>query len=159
MLREDKPEVKKGNIGERIVEEYLEKDGFIIYKPVTNWPHAFDRLAIKDKQMLILAEVKTKGKMTKLPFKDATGFELRHYYEYIGISNKHNLDIFIFFVDDNTESVYGNYLSELDKSYKIGDVTYPVSAVWLRLYHTNSMIHVKDLTKEEVELLKEHTKK
>lgn len=159
MLREDKLEVKKGNIWEMIVEDYLEKEGYVIYQPKKWWPHAFDRLAIKDKQVLILAEVKTKGKMTSLPFNNATGFEYRHYTEYKRISEKYILDIFIFFVDDKAASVYGNYLSELNKPYRIEGVTYPVFAKWLALFHTDSMLPIRDLTENEVTLLKEYTKK
>ena len=47
MSWQDKIQVKKGNIGEKIVRNYLEKKGFIVYEPKTNGSHPFDKIAIK----------------------------------------------------------------------------------------------------------------
>ena len=47
---EQKTSVKKGNVGERIVREYLEAKGLVCYQPVTERAHAFDMLAIREKK-------------------------------------------------------------------------------------------------------------
>lgn len=38
----DKPEVKKGDIGELIVQDFFERKGYVIYAPKTDKPHGFD---------------------------------------------------------------------------------------------------------------------
>ena len=75
----DKTQVKKGDIGERIVKDLLEKKGYSVYKAITEKAHAFDFLAIKGKKQLLFVEVKTKAKTNKWP---ATGLDIRHWNEY-----------------------------------------------------------------------------
>ena len=108
---EDKTTVKKGNIGEKLVLKFLESQGFIVYEPITASAHGFDKLAVKDKKIAIIAEIKTKARMNKY---EATGFNYKHYKEYKFISKKHNLPIFIFFVDEYLKSIYGNWLKLLE---------------------------------------------
>ena len=76
MSWQDKEQVKKGDIGELIVREYLEKKGYIVYEPKTNGSHPFDKIAIKSKNDMIIVEVKTKARMNKF---NATGFDLKSY--------------------------------------------------------------------------------
>ena len=75
----DKPQVKKGNIGEKIIDKYFEDQGYIIYKTSTKAAHLIDRLYVKDKKRLIFADVKTKAKRNKYP---DTGFNYSNYEEY-----------------------------------------------------------------------------
>ncbi len=103
---ENKDSVKKGNYGENIINTYLEDKGYVVYRPITDGPHCFDHLAIKDKKQVIIAEVKTKAKLNNY---DETGFEYKHYLEYKFISGKHNIPVFIFFVDEMLKEVYGNF--------------------------------------------------
>lgn len=151
----DKKEVIKGNIGERIVNEYLEKEGFVVYKSVTNSPHSFDRLAIKDKQQLIIAEIKTKARRNK--YKD-TGFNFTHYNEYKKISEKHNLPVFIFFVDEMLGEIYGNWLSILEKPYKKG-LQYPAIFNDIIYFHLDTMKEICKLSNDEVIELKEYSQR
>ena len=72
----DKLQVKKGNLGEKIVDEYFEGQGYIIYEPTTDGAHLIDRLYVKDKKQLIIADVKTKPKRNKYP---DTGFNYKNY--------------------------------------------------------------------------------
>ena len=88
MSWEDKEQVKKGNIGELIVREYLEKKGYIVYEPKTNGSHPFDKIAIKGKNNMVIVEVKTKARMNKFY---ATGFNLRSYKYYKSIRDKYNI--------------------------------------------------------------------
>lgn len=101
---DNKQTVIVGNYGEKIVKEYLETKGYIVYKPMTNGSHPFDNLLTKGKDKICIAEVKTKPKMKKY---NCTGFNYNHYLEYKAISKKHNLDVFIFFVDWELKAVYG----------------------------------------------------
>ena len=112
----DKKTTQKGEVGENLVNKYLEDNGFIVYKPITDNPHAFDRLAIKNKEILIIAEVKTKARRLKYP---DTGFNINHYNTYKNIQTKHNLNVFMFFVDEENKSIYGNWIKELEKEVKI----------------------------------------
>jgi hypothetical protein len=112
---ENKIEVKKGNIGEDIVEKYIEKLGYIIYKPVTEKAHPFDRLCVKNKIDIFVAEIKTKPKRTYYP---DTGFNHNHYEDYKRIQKK-GIKVYIFFVDEDSGDIYGNWLSELSEQKKI----------------------------------------
>lgn len=112
----DKFQVKKGDFAEVIVHKYLENKGYVVYKPSTEGSHAFDRLAIKNKEKVIIAEIKAKAKLNKY---DETGFELRHYNDYKKISERHNLPVFIFFVDEMLKEIYGNFLHVLVREYEL----------------------------------------
>ena len=111
---ENKPQVKKGTIGENKVQEYLEKNGWIVYKPDTGGPHAFDNLCVLDKKHFIIAEIKTKARMNKF---EATGINTRHLKEYLFVSDKYKIEVFLFFVDEWLRKIYGNKLSILMQEY------------------------------------------
>lgn len=96
--------------------------GWIVYSPTEGKAHAFDKLCIKDKKNIAIVEIKTKARMNNL---NATGFETRHLNEYKYILDKYGIDIFIFWVDELLQCVYGNTLTELLKEYKAKDGTYP----------------------------------
>ena len=125
---EDRIEVHKGNIGEQIVEEYLRKRGFVIYKPVVDGPHLTDRFcATVDKKHILLAEIKTKARRTHYP---DTGFDVKHYNQYRAARAKYRFPVFVYFVDECTKSVYGNKLCVLEKpvtiTHKGKQITYPL---------------------------------
>ena len=120
----DKQTTRKGKLGESIVRKYMEDRGWIIYEPETDKPHAFDKVAIKDKDKICLLEVKTKARRN---FYNDTGIDIRHYLEYKNISEKYHLPIFLFFVDEMLGKVYGNKLSYLEEKIKTSDGTqYPL---------------------------------
>lgn len=114
--------LKKGEIGENLVKDFLEGRGWIVYSPTEGKAHAFDKLCIKDKKNIAIVEIKTKARMNNL---NATGFETRHLNEYKYILDKYGIDIFIFWVDEFLQCVYGNTLTELLKEYKAKDGNYP----------------------------------
>ena len=149
---EDKTTVKKGNIGERLVLKFLEEKGFIVYEPITKSAHGFDKLAVKDKKVAIIAEVKTKSRMNKY---EATGFNYKHYQEYKLISKKHNLPIFIFFVDEHLKSIYGNWLKLLEVE-KDG---FPLRICndTIILFSLKNMIEVAKLSDNTCEELKKYS--
>lgn len=113
---QDRTSVRKGTIGEQIVHAHLEKNGYIVYSPSTEGAHAFDRLAVRNKKDIIIAECKTKARRNYFP---DTGIDCRHYDEYKYIENLHNIPVYIFFVDEMVKKVYGNELSILEEPRKV----------------------------------------
>ena len=149
---QDKQTVQKGNVGERIVRNWIETKGWIVYAPETEGPHAFDRLAVKNKEQIIIVEIKTKPKLTHY---NATGFNKRHYEEYIKISEKYGIEVFVFFVDQDLSRTYGACLSELRKPYHAvaENMMYPYSLGRdgsQIIFSMDSMIFICDLTPDEV---------
>jgi hypothetical protein len=158
---EHKTSVKKGNLGEQIVNKYLESKNFIVYRPVTEKAHAFDILAVRDKKIVIIGEVKTKALMNKWK---ATGFNNRNFLEYQAIHEKYKLPIFIFFVDENMGSIYGNWLHILEKPYYHNGDKFPMviktkGSTELRLYHYDSMKHIAKLNAKDVAQLASYTRR
>jgi hypothetical protein len=156
-----KDTVKKGNIGESIVDEYLKSKGFEVYEPITSNAHGFDRLVSKGKDSFMVVEVKTKAKRNYYP---DTGIDYRHYLEYRHISNKHNLPVWIFFVDEMERKVYAGLLSEMEinncYNYNGKLLSYPKvegdSRKIIYFYQPN-LKHIKDLTNNEVEQIKSYS--
>lgn len=109
--------VKYGNIGEEIVTNYLLSKGFITYSPANVGAHPFDRLcASRDKKTIFIAEVKTKPARVFMP---DTGINLKSYNEYKFVMDRYNINVVMFFVDQDRAKVYGNQLSILVEPFKI----------------------------------------
>jgi len=153
---QDKPQVKKGNVGEELIRKYLEKNGWIIYEPITEGAHAFDKLCVKDKKFLVIAEVKTKARLNKL---NATGFDVKHYNDYCLIEKKYGIDVFMFFVDEYMREIYGNKLSILRQEYEAKDGIYPklIAGDKIIIFSLDKMIHVADIPNDKVEQLKKYS--
>jgi len=156
----DKTTVKKGNIGEQIVNDYLASKGLIVYEPITNRAHGFDRLVSKGKEKLVIVEIKTKAKRNAYP---DTGIDYRHYLEYKAISKKHNLPVWLFFVDEMLGEIYGSTIETLEQPncYEFNGKTlsYPMVK-----QHKNSKIiyfyqpqmkTISKLTHEQIQNIKE----
>lgn len=95
---------RKGELGETIFREYLEKRGWIVYFPFTkDRPHYFDMLATKNKDKVIACDVKTKA---RLNFKPATGINIKAYKEYKNFMERAKIPFYLIFVDDKTGDVY-----------------------------------------------------
>jgi len=151
----NKTEVQKANVGEKIIREYLENKGWVVYEPITEGKHGFDKLAVLNKKTVMIAEVKTKARMNKYP---ATGFDMRHLEEYKYISEKHRMPIFIFFVDEGIGKIYGNFLDELMKDRKVKGKKYPWEAPWgCIMFPLIAMIIIADLKNDEIETLKQYS--
>jgi len=159
---EDKTEVKKGNIGELIVNDYLKSKGFIVYEPVTDKAHGFDRLVSKGKEKFIIVEIKTKAKRNKYP---DTGIDYRHYLEYKTISKKHNLPVWLFFVDEMLGEVYGENLEILEKpnSYEYNGMnfSYPLVKTYTNskiiYFYQPIMKKISTLTELQIEEIKQYS--
>lgn len=148
---DNKLSVIKGNFAEEIVRNYLESKGFVVYEPITNGAHCFDKLAVKDKEQFIIAECKAKAKRT---YYNDTGINIRSYYEYKKVMGKHKIPVFIFFIDEYLAEIYGNFLSELEKE----DDNYPIyqnGIIYFPMYRMRR--NIAGLTPEQCAYLKEHS--
>ena len=156
MSWQDKTTVKKGNWGERYVEKHLLKHGYVPFKSVSDTAHPFDRLvASRDKKSISIAEIKTKPRRLYYP---DTGFDIRSYEDYKAISQKHNLGVYIFFVDEHEKQIYGNFLSILDEpceiEYKGRKLSYPLNDKGIRYFPLAKMNKIADLTEIEATILR-----
>lgn len=151
----DLPRVKKGSLGEQIVDKWLVKKGLIVYEPSTSNPHGFDRLVSLDKSSLVIVEVKTKPK--RLYFPD-TGIDIKHFKGYKEVSEKHSIPLCIFFVDEILKQIYCGWLSELIQEKQIKwkgkQITYPLISKGIVYFHQPSMKVIHQLTEAEVQEIK-----
>lgn len=96
--------LKKGDIGEKIIQEYLEKKGWIVYRPFTkDKAHYFDMLCTLEKEKVMAIDVKTKARLNKW---DAQGINVKSYKEYLNFINTTNVPFYLFFIDDKNGNVH-----------------------------------------------------
>jgi hypothetical protein len=149
--------VKKGNVGEELVNRYLIEHGFIPYSPAPVGAHPFDKLcASRDKKTIFVADSKAKPARTWYP---DTGIDIRHYNDYMLIHDKYRLDIFLFFVDEDTGTIYGNFLRILDKPREIlhkgKTLQYPMEYKGIRYFPLVAMETVGEIPNAELMLLRQ----
>lgn len=164
MSWQERQEVKKGDYGETIVDRYLREEGFIPYYPVSkDKPHPIDRfVSSPDKKDIFVADVKTKAKRKYYP---DTGFDYADYESYIYIRKKYGMNVFIFFVDEYLEELYGNFLQELKQEkeihYKGKRIEYPKietnkngrKEIYFPL--ENMKRHIREINSKDIEALKD----
>lgn len=152
--------VQKGNIGERLVDEYLTSQGFIPYSPTAEGAHPFDRLvASPDKKTVFIVDAKTKPARTYYP---DTGIDVRHHADYMNIRAKYGMDVFLYFVDEDRGTIYGNYLHILDEPHTVyhqgKKLEYPMEAPGatgtIRYFPLEKMLHIANIPAQEVEALR-----
>lgn len=141
---ESLPKVKKGNIGEYLVREYLEAKGWIIYEPITKGAHYFDKLATKNKDKVIALDVKTKARLNKW---NATGIDLRHYKEYINFVKKTSIPFYLVFVDDKTGNVYSQEITKLKNPIKVNNFIIAWNLEQMKLLFNIGKEKIKELEK------------
>ena len=96
--------LKKGEIGENIIINLLEKKGWIVYTPFTKGKaHYFDILATYKKEKAIAIDVKTKARLNKW---SAQGIDLRHYNQYKKFIENHKVPFYLVFIDDKLGDVH-----------------------------------------------------
>jgi len=153
---EDRPEVQKGNIGEKLVDEYLLRKGIVPYRPIVSQAHPFDRLcASADKKRIYVAEVKTKPRREFYP---DTGIDWHHFNDYVFIAMQHSMDVFIYFVDEILKSIYGGELiSSLAQTRQVKHqgrvLTYPLKQGKIIYFPLVAMECVAELSDEVCEEL------
>lgn len=112
--------LKKGELGEQIIREYLEDKGWIVYFPFTkDRPHYFDLLATKDKEKVFAMDVKTKARFNNFP---KQGINIKSYNEYMNFANKANIPFYIVFVDDKNGDVHFSEIKDLTNGVIIKNV-------------------------------------
>lgn len=150
-----KQEVKIADYGENLIQKEIEPYGYVFYKPVSDSAHLIDGLALQGKEFKFGIEVKTKPKFKKYP---ATGFDYRHYCDYIKFTEQQELPLFVFFVDEELGKIYGNFLHVLDEPREYCGMKYP-GTFWkngrkIRYYPMSAMVLIRDLTESEISNLK-----
>ena len=152
----------KGEVGEKIVKDIFERQGYVFYNPVTPGSHPFDFIAFKDfgdsevETKIIIGDVKTKPRRSK--YKD-TGINLNCYNIYKNLSKTLQSRFMLFFVDENEGKIYGNTLKKLDEEFVADGQKYPWK--WIAVggndiiyWHLDSMKTYHTLTEEEIKLIK-----
>lgn len=159
---QDLQTVRKGNIGEKVVKDYLMDKGYIPYIPDAPGSHPFDLLvASPNKRQIFIAD--SKAKPARIYYPD-TGIDLRHYNQYSYIEQKHNMNVFVFFVDEDNGKVYGNFLKKLTEPVEIehnGKVlSYPKTETDSRgittiYFPLEKMLPVGDIPEDDISRLRE----
>lgn len=107
--------LKKGQIGERIIWEFLEDRGWIVYKPYTeNKPHYFDIIATRNKEKVIAIDVKTKARFNKWA---AQGININHYEQYLHFVKTTNVPFYLVFIDDKIGDVHVADITKLKNGF------------------------------------------
>ena len=143
---EDKPQVKKGNIGENIIINFLEEKGFIIYKPITKAAHWIDIIATKSKEEIYAIDVKTKGRFNKW---NAQGIDVKHYKDYKRFQKKCNINVYLFFVDDKNGEIHCADLNKLSEGFCPNNEK-------IIAWNLDEMKKVHTLTKNQIKQLTKH---
>tara|TARA_R100001463_G_scaffold114585_1_gene169796 strand:+ start:1079 stop:1546 length:468 start_codon:yes stop_codon:yes gene_type:complete len=108
--------VKKGDIGEQIIKDYLERKGWVIYAPTTDKAHYFDMIATRNKKEIIGYDVKTKARLNKIA---ATGIDKQDYLDYMRFTRDYYFPFYLFFVDEKEGKVYYQLLKKLPEPFEL----------------------------------------
>ena len=144
MSWEEKKEVKKGDLGEKIVRNYLENKGYIVYQPKTKGAHYFDMLCTKNKQEVMALDVKTKARLNHY---EATGIDLSHYTDYKRLINTTKIPFYIYFVDEMEGKVYRQLLNKLPEPFQFNK--------YIVCWYLKDLIYLFNLTEKQQNELKE----
>lgn len=142
---QDLQTTKLGNVGEKYISEFAQSKGAKAWTPKEEMSYPVDSICMKDWKPFGI-EAKTKPKMK---YYDFTGFDTNDYNSYADATQK-GFPIYILFIDSITNSIYGNWMKELElqpkKYFNDGKlITFPMSA----------MTHYRYLSEEEVSELNE----
>jgi Holliday junction resolvase len=103
----------KGEIGEEIVTKYLEKKGWIVYRPYTKKKaHFFDMICTYNKEKTIAIDIKTKARLNNW---NAQGINIKSYNQYLNFVNETKVNFYLIFVDDKTGDVHLADITKLKK--------------------------------------------
>lgn len=150
---------RKGEIGERIAEQWLRTRGLEVFRPTdVGQPHTVDRFLVdrRNPGKAFICDVKTKPRRHK--YAD-TGVDLRHWHKYVGLSEQHNMPALLTFVDEMEGRVYGNFIHILDHEPRwIEGKWYPSTENngrdQIRYWHLSVMETFGVLSPEDIETLR-----
>ena len=151
---QDKTRVKKGNIGEALVKDFLESKDLMVYGMMTPGAHLVDYIVTtKDKKEMFIAEVKTKPGRKYVA---DTGFDTRHLNEYKNTV----LPVHMFFVDEDSKTIYSGNLNTMLISRVVGHRTYPMEGTgeWdshITYFPREIMGYCCDISEENINKLKQ----
>ena len=153
----NRTQVKKGDYGEQIIDDYLKSKGIIPYASVIDGPHPFDRLCVHGLR-LVIVEVKAKPHREYYP---DTGINISQYEKYKAIQEKHGLDLYIYFVDEKQGEIYGNKLSILDAERIVENknrvIKYPKRERGIIYFPLEAMKLIASLTMKQCEKQKSNS--
>jgi hypothetical protein len=114
----NKIQVKKGDIGEEIIDTFLTEQGYYLFAPIINGAHLFDRYAFNlEKNKHFYFDVKTKARLNNW---EAQGVDEKHYLKYLEASEKLNIPFYIFFIDENNGEIHSADIKNIkDKIFYI----------------------------------------
>jgi hypothetical protein len=107
----EKSTTKKGEILEEIVRSWLIDRGYMPYRPAADGKHPVDFFVMHAKSKRFFA-IDAKAKAKRRLFDD-TGIDYRHFDTYFSIEKDYSCDVWLFFGDHNSGTVYGATLEEL----------------------------------------------
>ena len=138
--------LKKGDIGEEIITDFLEKKGWIVYRPFTkDKAHYFDMLCTLNKEKIIAIDVKTKARLNNW---NAQGIDIRSYNQYLNFVKTTSVNFYLIFVDDKTGVVH---LADL---IKLKNPIYPNSKIIA--WNVEDMKYLFTISKEDIKRLSEY---
>jgi len=136
--------LKKGELGEDIIRDYLEKKGWIVYFPFTkNKAHAFDMLCTYKKEKVFALDVKTKARLNKLP---AQGINLKSYNEYLHFKKSMDINFYLVFIDDKNGDVHSFEIGKEIKNFTMGKIIF---------WYLEDMKYLFNIGKENITKLSE----
>lgn len=156
----DKKQVKKGKIGEQIVIDWLISKGIIPYKPVLGTgAHPFDQLcATKDKSKIFITECKAKPARIYYP---DTGINISHHQDYKNIQEKYGIDVFIYFIDEDAQKIYGGSLDTISEEIVINhrgkSIKYPLTQKGIIYFPLENMNKIADISDAKAEQLRQYS--
>lgn len=150
-----------GDIGEKIVDDYLYSKGYSVYRPQRiDVSHPFDRVAFRkqgNRFSRYIVETKTKPHRSAYP---DTGFNLRCYNVYL--TTLQDMPVWVFWVDESTRSIYGNDLAVLSQKrtiqHKGRSLGYPLIQGDIIYFPLEAMHVITALTENQCRQLREHAR-
>lgn len=141
-----------GNIGERLIEDYLKASNWLTYPAPKNERHPIDWfLTTRDKKYICIADAKTKP--ARGAYED-TGINLSHFEDYKYLQDTYKIDAMLIFVDPVRMEIYGNQLNKLTRQIKVDGIKYPLIQPTsynkpIIYFPLVSMGHIAKLTQEQ----------
>lgn len=152
----ERTSVRKGSLGEAIVDDYLRSRGLVPYAPIGDGAHPFDRLcATKDKRRIFVCEVKTKARRTYYP---DTGINETHFNDYMRVVSTHAISVWLLFADEHERRIYGGSIERLAREraveHKGRVLMYPIRDRKIIYFPLCAMTDIAPLDEETAEELK-----